>query len=93
MKILEAAQKLQGMLKVSSTACSAGEHCRGHLTNKTLVSLGQFNEALLNSDNFDYIKDKYPEEENLLPDQIHTYLQHVSIFLKYSQFILAFGKK
>lgn len=68
------------MFKISSTACSAGEHCRGHLTNKTLVSLGQFNEALLNSDNFDYLKEKYSEEENLLPDQIHTYLQHVNKF-------------
>ena len=57
--------------------CAAGAKCKGFLNNKALVALGHFNKALLNSDEFDYMKDRYQEEEELLPDQIQHFLKHV----------------
>jgi hypothetical protein len=57
--------------------CAAGTKCKGYLNNKALVALGHFNKALLNSDEFDYMKDRYQEEEELLPDQIQHFLRHV----------------
>jgi len=48
---------------------------------KELISLGHFNKALLDSDELDYVtnftREKYLEEEELLPDQIKHYLQHL----------------
>ena len=66
----------------SSLLCDAGNKCKTHLNSKELVALGHFNKALLNSDEFDYLmKVKSQEEdEELLPDQIQHYLQHVHIF-------------
>lgn len=63
-----------------SFVCSAGENCKGQLDSKALVSLGHFNKTLLNSDDFDYVKERYREDEELLPDQIHSYFQQVCFF-------------
>lgn len=66
-----------GKLSSFSFVCSAGENCKGQLDSKALVALGNFNKTLLNSDDFDYIKERYRECEELLPDQIHSYFQQV----------------
>ncbi|KAI1731898.1 MATH domain-containing protein [Ditylenchus destructor] len=71
--------KNMGKSPSAEIMCSAGENCKGHLNSKALVALGHFNKALLNSDEFDYVKDvRYDDEEDLLTDQIQHYLQHLS---------------
>lgn len=66
-----------GKLSSLSFVCSAGENCKGQLDSKALVALGHFNKTLLNSDDFDFVKERYREGEELLPDQIHSYFQQV----------------
>jgi hypothetical protein len=59
--------------------CAAGTKCKGPflLPNTALVAMGQFNKALVNSDDFEYMKDQYEEEEGRLPDQIRSFFTHV----------------
>jgi hypothetical protein len=78
----EGKQSKKRLYKSASTneICAAGAKCKGDLNNKALVALGHFNKALLNSDEFDYMKDRCQEEEELLPDQIQNFLKHVGIF-------------
>uniref|UniRef100_A0A915EP60 Uncharacterized protein n=1 Tax=Ditylenchus dipsaci TaxID=166011 RepID=A0A915EP60_9BILA len=47
----------------SSMGCSAGDQCKGYLNKK---------------DEFDFVKERYEDEEELLPQQIQHYLQHLS---------------
>jgi len=59
--------------------CAAGTKCKGPflLLNTALVAMEQFNKALVNSDDFEYMKDQYEEEEGRLPDQIRSFFTHV----------------
>lgn len=74
--------------------CAAGIKCKGYTNSKALVALGHFNKELLNSDDFDLMKDRYLEEEELLPNQIQHFLKHVITLrikvLKYKLLFSAF---
>lgn len=73
-------KRLYKSVSTQEIFCAAGKKCKGHLNSKAMVALSHFNNSLLNSDELEFVKDRYQEEEDILPEQIQHFLRHVWLF-------------